>query len=346
MLPNLYPLRFILAVLVVIFHIPGVSQTLGYPFYKALPIFHKGHLAVLYFFSLSGFLIIRLIYLEITKSGTFDFKTFYLRRIQRLYPVYYLVFFIGLILYHVILPKLNIDRPVDYTLSDLFLYYVFLIPNVFKYYYTPGSILNILWSIGVEEQFYLFIPPLLYFGRKNVLRMMVVLLIIALILLFVHVDFYKYQNYYFYFLFGGLCAIISEKYSFALLKNKMIHFLVYTAFILSFVTNMFTYESVVLHHLVNMLISGLTIVLITYYPLFKIEHKFLNHLGKISYGVYMYHMIVITGLFFIADKLHLKEHLHGFSFIVLFNLVAIIVTLIVSHLSYKYFEKLFYTPRI
>ena len=47
MLPNLYALRFILAVLVVVFHIPGISETLGYPFYRKLPIFHKGHLALL-----------------------------------------------------------------------------------------------------------------------------------------------------------------------------------------------------------------------------------------------------------------------------------------------------------
>ncbi len=346
MLPNLYALRFILAILVVIFHIPGVSKTLGFPFYGDQPIFHKGHLAVLYFFTLSGFLIIRLIYLEITKSKTFDFKTFYLRRIQRLYPVYYLVFFIGLLLYHVILPKLNIHRAIDYSLSDLLLYYVFFIPNIFSYHYTPGSILNILWSIGVEEQFYLFIPPLLYLGRKNVIRTMIVLLIIALGIFFIYTDLYKYKNFYFYFLFGGLCAIVSEKHLFSLFKNKITHLVVYTAFILSYVTDVFTYENVVLHHSVNMVISGLTITLITYYAIFKIEYKFLNYLGKISYGIYMYHMIVITGLFFVADKLHLTDVLNDVSFIVLFNLTSIIVTAIVSHLSYKYFEKLFYTPRI
>ena len=291
-------------------------------------------------------MIIRLIYLEITKTGNFDFKTFYLRRIQRLYPVYYLVFVIGLLLYHVILPKLSIYRPIDYTLSELFLYYIFLIPNVFKYYYTPGSILNILWSIGVEEQFYLFIPPLLYLGRKKLTYVLGGLLIVALGILIIHSDFYKYQNYYFYFLFGGLCAVLSEKYTFSLFKNKAVHAVVYALFLISFITNIFDFNALVVHHLVNMAISGVTIILITYYPIFKIENKFLNHLGKISYGVYMYHMIVITALFFIADKLHVKEFLNDFSFIFLFNVIAITSTLVVSHLSYKYFEKLFYTPRI
>ena len=73
MLPNLYALRFILALFVIIYHIPRFSQALGYPFYYGLSFFSKGSLAVYYFFSLSGFLIIRLIYLEINKTKKFNF---------------------------------------------------------------------------------------------------------------------------------------------------------------------------------------------------------------------------------------------------------------------------------
>lgn len=71
-LPNLYALRLFLALLVVIFHIPISSSTLDFPSYNGLAIFNKGNLAVIYFFTLSGFLIIRLLYLEIKNTSTIN----------------------------------------------------------------------------------------------------------------------------------------------------------------------------------------------------------------------------------------------------------------------------------
>jgi len=62
-LPNLYFLRFFLALTVIIYHLPITSQNIGIDFYDNFPIFHKGGVAVFYFFSLSGFLIIRNLYL-------------------------------------------------------------------------------------------------------------------------------------------------------------------------------------------------------------------------------------------------------------------------------------------
>ena len=346
MLPNLYPLRFILAVLVILYHIPIVSKTLDFPFYKDAAVLNKGHLSVFYFFTLSGFLIIRLIYQELKKTGGFDFKTFYLRRVQRLYPVYYLVLFIGILLYHFVLPALDIYRAIDYELPDLLLAYIFFIPNIFQYYYNPGSIVQIMWSIGVEEQFYLFIPALLYLGRKNIVSTLALVFAISIVVLFINTDAYIYRNYYFYFLFGGLCAVVSEKYRFALLKNKMIHVFVYGLFVLSFTTSWFEFENEALYHFVNMVISGFTLTLITYYALFRIENKLINYLGKISYGIYMYHMIIVTGLFFTADQLHIQSMLHPVVFIIGFNTLAIVFTTLVSALSYEYFEKLFYSPRV
>ena len=345
MLPNLYPLRFILATLVILYHIPVVSKTLDFAYFKNAAVLNKGHLSVFYFFTLSGFLIIRLIYLELIKTGTFDFRSFYLRRIQRLYPVYYLVLIIGIVLYHFVLPALNIYRGIDYDLPDLILYYVLFTPNIFQYYYNPGSIVQVLWSIGVEEQFYLFIPLLIYLGRKNVLATLSILLMVATTVLFLYPEFYMYRNYFFYFMFGGLCAVASEKYRFTILKNKITHGIIYSLFILSFTTNYLRLGNIALHHTVHMLISGLFFTLVTYYAIFEIKNKLFNYLGKISYGIYMYHMIVATGLFFIADILGLKGQSYPALFIVTFNFLVIALTAMVSYVSYEYFEKFFYQPK-
>jgi peptidoglycan/LPS O-acetylase OafA/YrhL len=345
MLPNLYALRFILAIFVIIYHLPRISNSLGYPYYNSLPLFEKGSQAVYYFFSLSGFLIIRLIYLETIKEHKFDFKAFYLRRIQRLFPVYYLVLIIGFALYHVVLPQMNIIKAIDYETSEFFLSYIFFIPNVFKYYYDVGSILLVLWSIGVEEQFYVLMPVLLFIGRKKMITSLMIIFFFLLFLLFQFEIFYKYDNYYFYFVFGGLCAVISENYKFKIGKNIVVHLLIYTAFLISFFSDYLTFDNIIFNHLTNMLISGIFLTLITYYSIFKIENKSLNYFGKISYGIYMYHMIIITGLFFILNQLNIKNNVNPISFIVSINISVIATTILVSHLSYQYFEKRFYKPK-
>src|ERR1700761_7732202 len=142
-LPNLYPLRVFLVLMVTLYHVPLASGSLNVPHYNELPIFLKGDLAVFYFFTLSGFLILRLIYNELAQTNTFNFKAFYIRRMSRLYPAYYLVFIIGLLVYHVVLPKVGIPFKRDYSVATLVLDYVFFIPNVFRHYYKPASILFI-----------------------------------------------------------------------------------------------------------------------------------------------------------------------------------------------------------
>ena len=70
-LPNLDPLRFLLASLVLFGHVHALSRAMNLPFYSDLPIFNKGAEAVNVFFVLSGFLIIRIIYLD-KEKGSFS----------------------------------------------------------------------------------------------------------------------------------------------------------------------------------------------------------------------------------------------------------------------------------
>lgn len=341
-LPNLYVLRLFLALLVVVFHIPISSSTLNFPSYNDLAIFNKGNLAVIYFFTLSGFLIIRLLYLEIESTSTINFKAFYLKRIIRLYPVYYLVLLIGILLYNVVLPYLAISFPVDYKLSDLILSYVFFIPNIFNTHYKVGSVLNIMWSIGIEEQFYLFAPFALYLGRNTIVKTIVVLLCIFLVILFFYSDFFRFKNYYFYFLAGGLIAVLSEKGSTKFLDNIFLKSIIYLLFGLSFFSNFFMQIPSFIVHLLNLIISSLFIAIIAYYPTFILKNNFLNYLGKISYGIYMYHMIVVTGVLFILKKVNCTIIFNNAITIIIINLLILAVTAFVAHLSYQYFEKRFY----
>ena len=98
-LPNITALRFILASLVMIFHIPQFCQNRGFPFFNNLAIFNKGEEAVYIFFSLSGFLIIRQLYIEKSTSNSIDLRRFFLRRVLRILPLYYLVCIVGPLTY-------------------------------------------------------------------------------------------------------------------------------------------------------------------------------------------------------------------------------------------------------
>ncbi len=83
-LPNLTPFRFLLALIVVLYHIHGFSRNQGIPFIDDFSFLQKGEEAVYMFFSLSGFLIIRQLYLEKMISGTISLKKFFLRRVLRM----------------------------------------------------------------------------------------------------------------------------------------------------------------------------------------------------------------------------------------------------------------------
>jgi peptidoglycan/LPS O-acetylase OafA/YrhL len=345
-LPNLYVLRFVLSAFVILYHLPLICKSLGIPYYNELPLFHKGELSVYYFFTLSGFLIIRLIYLEIQATSGFDMKAFYLKRIARLYPVYYLVFFTGILLYHYILPLLNIPYVADYKLSELIISYVFFIPNVFMMKHPEvGSILIILWSIGVEEQFYLMIPVILLLFRKKIVAVLGTLLFLSLLLLLLYPALYKYNNFYFYFIAGGIMAVISTRGSSRIFSGKVIHTLVYTAFAVSFFTDYFNFNHAFLTHGCNLIISASLINLIANYPKFTLNNAFFNYLGKISYGIYMYHMIIITGILFLVQRTGIHDKIAAPLFILLLNITVLGLTVLIAHLSFKYYEKLFYKPR-
>jgi peptidoglycan/LPS O-acetylase OafA/YrhL len=113
------------------------------------------------FFALSAFLITELLVRERAKTGTVNVKAFYIRRILRIWPLYFLAIGIGLAQAyrrHLI----GVDGP-------LFLAYALLCGNWYQVFVGAGDTpFGPLWSISVEEQFYLFWPFLSKVcNRKN-----------------------------------------------------------------------------------------------------------------------------------------------------------------------------------
>ena len=342
-IPNLTPIRFILALLVVLYHIPQFCENRGFPFYNDLAIFHKGIEAVYVFFSLSGFLIIKQLFIEKKSKGTIRLKAFFLRRVLRIFPLYYLILGFGFLYYHLILPYFGFDYENTYDLFSGILLSITFFPNIFSKY-APGGILEILWSIGIEEQFYLFIAPLFFLlPLKRILLFLGLFTSIYFFIFFSESFLFlkKYDMLFFYFSFSGLLAIILNHKYFQIFIQKT-RYLIFSLFILYFTTSLFKNNlNVVYYQLFSMLLFGLTISVLAQKPIKFLENKTMNYLGKISYGIYMYHAIMIQFVGLLYLKGISKLNLNGTLDILIITFLVISLTILTSHLSYKYYESYF-----
>ena len=340
-IPNLTSLRFFLAIFVVIYHLPQFFANRNLPYYNDLPIFNKGNEAVFMFFSLSGFLIIKQLFNEKIKSGTINLKAFYIRRILRIFPLYYLILIMGFLYYQLILPKMGFDFESNYPFWKGIVLSVTFFPNIFALY-SPGGILEILWSIGIEEQFYIIIAPiLLILPVKRIYLFLVFFSFTYYSIYFLEPTSWliKCRMMFFYFSFSGFCAILLENNNFKLLMQKIktpIFFLFLIYFFTSFFCNHFTDF---FYHIFGMILFGFTLSILSLKSYHFLENKTLNYLGKISYGIYMYHAIVLQFVGFIAIKIY--KNLPDFLLILMSYVGVILLTILISHLSYQHYEKFF-----
>jgi peptidoglycan/LPS O-acetylase OafA/YrhL len=151
--PELDGLRFFAFLLVFIHH-----TELFYMIPQLRFLHDFGWAGVDLFFALSAFLFTKLLLVELQVSGTISFTRFYMRRIFRIWPVYYLYVAISLLLFtigahNVLTGEAGLRLIGLLTFTD----------NIFSAIsgYNPIPLVGHLWTIGYEEQFYIFIPLLI-----------------------------------------------------------------------------------------------------------------------------------------------------------------------------------------
>ena len=165
-LSGLNGLRAIAAMSVVIAHtsVKDVAN-FGLPLHLNIPMAGFG---VTLFFVISGFLITFLLLQEKKKHDDIDIKKFYVRRILRIWPIYYLFIFICICVF------LFIDKSHEIIQKELW-FYVFFAANV-PFIFQQGILILVhYWSIGVEEQFYLFRPWIVRFSKDKLLKIAVLI---------------------------------------------------------------------------------------------------------------------------------------------------------------------------
>lgn len=349
-LKGLNTLRFLAAFFVVISH---ASIGSFYPGNTKFTFLERGGDAVEFFFTLSGFLITYLLFIELKSSNDISIKQFYLRRIFRIWPLYFFVTFIGFTFFEVIYPKLFHQQYFSFPLINGILCFVFFIPNYITSHYSSG-LLNPLWSIGVEEQFYLFWAPLVKIFKNNLLSMIIVFVSISIV-------FYGLVNYHafdfdpglrkflltqkFYAmgigcLFGYIIHHYYEWYRSSFFAMKLTQALIIAVIVIHYF-HQFSFSHEFYFHVLISVLYGLLIINVSLVKegLINIEKKPFVYLGVISYGIYMYHMMVDYALRFIFPKL-----ISIFPMYVLipsYFVLMLGVTIAIAALSHRYIERYF-----
>ncbi|MBC7867713.1 MAG: acyltransferase [Gloeobacteraceae cyanobacterium ES-bin-316] len=361
---NLNGVRFIAAFLVILQH------TTEYKLFTNLnlPNIFEHHFAglggygVTLFFVLSGYLIFYLLFAEQEISHTIQIKNFYVRRILRIWPLYIgfgviLILGIDYILFKMLGTNLRtprVENLIYLTAFSINLQMLFAIPN--------KGIIELFWSVCIEEQFYLFAPWMVKKGHKKML-----ILILALIFLGIASKFFMHylevnqyhdfnQNnplYYFTicrfdnFGLGALAAYIHfkpalfikvEKY----VTNKWLQVVVVfltLVYIFNFFPKVYVIEKYFFSTLPSVLFAYIILAASTGKFFVNLETPFLNLMGKYSYGIYVFHAVVSEIILYGFLKANVQRSILIYDFF--YPLTCLIFTCIIAGLSYELYEKKF-----
>ena len=299
--------------------------------------FSGGFLGVDIFFVISGYLITKIIIEEI-QINKFEFIKFYERRIRRIFPSLFLLLIIVSFLSYFIMNEKQYYENSNAILSTIFFVsnFFFLFQDSYTSVESQFKPLLHTWSLGVEEQFYIFFPFLLYYAiflKKNVEKILILILILSLILCLSLTKFYPDKNFFFSLsrfwelLSGSLCFLLQKKISVKAKFKKIacinIWFLILLCLI--FFDNKDNHPG-----LPNIIIIILTssIILINYNESLIFKNKLISFFGNISYTLYLFHLP-----FYSFTRIKLGE---------LSNLIEIfllILSILVSSIIYFFYEK-------
>jgi peptidoglycan/LPS O-acetylase OafA/YrhL len=356
-------LRFFLAYAVLIFHLEIFKADVELPSLIQRPYMRDlGQTAVTCFFVLSGFLITYLLFVEKTVKESINVRAFYMRRILRIWPGYFMVLLTGLFLWPHVYPFVLHNHMQTTALSaniDKLSLFVFMLPNV-VYLFAPLSFfITHLWSVGVEEQFYAFWPWIVKKLNRYGLTLWGIIglsigikLLVAFLLHFTQrgtISFFVLDRLY---LFLGITRFdnmaigaLSAYYLFfhndrvKRLYPFWLGVLVWILFGFMSITDVFIpYFKAELYSFV----FALCLLAIALYPNYYqwLDVRPLRYLGKISYGIYIYHLVPTAFAVFGYKALFPYQDLVWYSNVSIYVL-ATLGTIVISSLSYRFIEKPF-----
>lgn len=307
---------------------------------SSLPALNSGRFAVSMFFALSGFLITYLLMLEKEKTQTVSIPKFYMRRILRIWPLYFTY----------IAATLVFAWSTDSTVNLLALLLLGLFAanvNDVLAMSTPHT--SHYWSLGVEEQFYLFWPWLIRLGKhvgKSILAFLIFFTLLKVGIRFGMGGFSTAYTFVFMTRFdcmaiGGLAAWLAYSGIPGNLKPILFNSLVQIFSWLSLiavVADLLPVPTLVQHQVVAFLTAIIMLNLTQNpKPLISLEGKVWNFMGDISFGLYVWHplLIALLGNFIFGLDLSMKAKLG------LFIALAPALSVLTAYLSLRFLERPF-----
>jgi len=303
------------------------------------------------FFGISGFLITAILLNTKSKADNklHEIKNFFVRRVLRLFPAYYLliiVFWLARNILHLYMWN-NHFNPYFFTYT----------PNFFFYLHPDqgSSSFNHLWSLGVEEQFYLAWPWIIVYMPQKWLRyFFLILILIALVINYVYFDSHTVRNlpfsnfhtlgigatlaYFYCCAYESRIFVLFKQYKQTVLLLSLpllLFFLLFSPFSVQFSTipvNIFL--CIVIASFILCAVDGFkgSLGLAT-------RNKFIQHIGQLSYGIYLYHMPVPDTIKAIAHFAGVTINFNQYA--VLWFLSFVLIVYALAWFSYNYFESYF-----
>lgn len=354
--PNLDGLRFFSFLLVFLSHIfptsyPHIQQAGWYQWFKGR-LFSDGDLGVSFFFVLSGFLITYLLLKEKELRGRINVGAFYMRRILRIWPLYYFCVIFGFIIFPLI--KQYLGQPgvetADPVLSSVFLNNFNTIVNGPP----DSSVLSVLWSVAIEEQFYLLWPLLFVIVPVGFYWLIfIVTIVVSVVFRAMYMGHTAIEQHSLGVMsdlaIGGLSAylvLFSQKFKIFIEKIPgMVNLVpyVFTVVLIVWKYDIFsTPAMVVVKRLVIAAFFTWIILEQNFSPhsYFKISSlKIISRLGKYTYGLYCLHTIAVLVVMVLLTKLGLNTQSWQLWFIE-FPL-TLLLSIGLAYASYHLYEKHF-----
>lgn len=333
--PEIDGLRAIAVLSVVAYHL-GITGFFG------------GFIGVDIFFVISGYLITRIIATQL-EAGTFCFTDFYNRRIKRIYPMFILVVGLSSFLGIVIFDGLHFDRlrqGVEFSAIFATNFYFAKGGGYFDLENDSHPLLH-LWSLSVEEQYYLFFPLLVYFlyrfARRATPWILGGLALISLVLCWLPQEYYTHfiHRYYlshlrFFELLIGACLVYVPRYD-TVIHHRWAPWVSVLCLLGLWICNIAYYPDMAFVPGLALLLPVLFTASIIYLAQAQqgVVYRFLSHtimvrIGLLSYSLYLWHWLLVAFGHYVFG--------HG-PFHPINTILIIVASFILSCLSYYLVEQ-------
>jgi peptidoglycan/LPS O-acetylase OafA/YrhL len=348
-------LRFFAFLKVYLLHVPLQGSFPVFSFLKS-----GGGIGVLFFFVLSGFLITYLLVADKLKNGQVNLKTFFIRRSFRIWPLFYLMIILGFMLpyewkewigFHMV--GGGYDPEWQYSFSFLENY-----KSLFEDRPPKTTPLSVFWSLCIEEHFYLLWMVVFYLvPLKKVLTFLTASVLLSWLAraiepalfdnariiqneLLTHLDFFAIGGMLGYFTakqYERTMAFI-EGYNTWLKRGVVLSVVVFVIcqdLILPNTGLLRIFRATIIALIFTVLIA----VFLPPNSAIRIKSSVLAYLGKISYGLYVYHIICIHVVFQYFIRHHIV--LDNWRNLSIYLLLTFFGSVALSALSFRYFEQPF-----